>query len=137
MSKTRKRIYLCVFITSLIVVLCVGLAACSPTSGTSETGATTGGISNPIDNSVYESYVFTSFKQLYLDTAHLEDELGCNPHGPRPQPPASGHFDNISECQLCHITADDGRNEMWCTSCHIGMAIPEGWNIVPTVPFDR
>jgi hypothetical protein len=119
----------------LAIAFCIGLAACAP----SPSNTSSDDPKSTVDNSVYASYTYTNHSQLIADTAYLEDELGYNPHGPRPaatstfNPDAAGHFDDIDNCLLCHAAGTSGENVLWCTSCHIGMEMPEGWESSPTV----
>lgn len=114
--------------------LCVALAACSPETST-ETSKSTAD-----EGATYTADMYPDREALVEATANVEEELGYNPHGMREQTGPfvddPTHFDDIENCQLCHAAGDDGENMLWCTTCHIGMTMPEGWVAYPVVPGD-
>ncbi|MEE8717234.1 MAG: hypothetical protein SOI26_07720 [Coriobacteriales bacterium] len=129
-------------IATAAIIASLGCAACIPASGQSQAqaqdqskvqvGASSGadqksaadkGTGSSATDGVYASYSFTSDEQLVQDTAFLTDELGYNPH--------DSHFGTIESCGSCHGHGDDGSDELWCTTCHMGAELPDGWSAYP------
>ncbi len=113
-----------ILLVSLILACAMGmgLVACSPST---DDGATPS--SDAPANEVYRSYTFTGQDALVADTDYLVGELGYNPH--------DSHLGALL-CAKCHEAGDDGSNRLYCSSCHIGIAEPEGWEAYPTGPYD-
>lgn len=105
----------------LAASLCISLAACSPSSQSSN--STADAKPTAVVNEVYASYAFTDWNQLIEDTDYLHEELGYNPH--------DSHYGEMSNCMKCHDAGEDGSSEVWCTSCHVGFEVPSGWGSTP------
>lgn len=72
----------------------------------------------------------------YIGTAEFCTQQGCHEGGYEELAtrteghynPHASHYEDL-ECYTCHSL--HGTNEYWCTSCHVGLPVPEGWEEAP------
>lgn len=145
---------LSVVAASLSVVLFCALAACSPASSTSAETTTTVYADSGIhethnvacttchvgeDESTYVapetetclSCHGGSYEKLGTSTEGLIDVLGYNPH--------ASHYgynqydgtytEDLLDCTDCH--SNHGTSQLWCSQCHVGFLLPDGWDAKP------